>query len=40
MESKYTNLLTESHLVVQSVKSDLTPSLSEYSVSFLPMLGY
>jgi hypothetical protein len=40
MESKYTHLLTESHLMVQSVKSDLTPALSEYSVSFLTMLGY
>lgn len=27
MESRYTNLLTESHLLVQSVRSDLTPAL-------------
>jgi hypothetical protein len=40
MEAKYTNLLTESHLIVQSVRSDLTPALGEFSVSFLQMLGY
>lgn len=28
METKYTKMETDSHLVVQSVKSDLTPALS------------
>jgi hypothetical protein len=39
MEARYTNLMTESHLMIQSVRSDLTPALGEFSVS-LPMLGY
>jgi hypothetical protein len=29
METKYTKMETDSHLVIQSVRSDLTPALSK-----------
>jgi hypothetical protein len=40
MEVKYTNLMTESHLLVQSVRSDLTPALGKLSVSLFLLLQY